>query len=45
MAGREDPTNERIITLLREVLRELKDLRARQERMATSLEKVTRTTR
>ncbi len=45
MADREDPTNERIVTLLREILRELKDLRVRQERIETSLEKVARTTR
>jgi hypothetical protein len=45
MAGREDPTNERIVTLLREILRELKDLRVRQDRMETSLEKVAKTTR
>ena len=45
MAGREDPTNERIVTLLREILQELKDLRVRQERIETGLEKVARTTR
>jgi hypothetical protein len=45
MAGREGPTNERIVTLLREILQEMKDLRVRQERIETSLEKVARTTR
>jgi len=45
MAGREGPTNERIVTLLREILQELKDLRVRQERIETSLEKAVKTTR
>jgi len=45
MAGREGPTNERIVTLLREILQELKDLRVRQERIETSLEKAAKTTR
>jgi hypothetical protein len=44
MAGREDPTNERIVALLREILRELKDLKVRQQRLETSLGKAARAT-
>ena len=45
MAGRENPTNERVVTLLREILRELKDLGVRQERIETNLAKLAKTTR
>jgi hypothetical protein len=45
VAGREDPTNERVVALLREILRELKALAARQERVEANLAKLTRTTR
>ena len=45
MAGRENPTNERVVTLLREILRELKDLGVRPERLATNLAKLAKTTR
>jgi hypothetical protein len=45
MAGRETPTNERIVTLLREILRELKNLGVRQDRIETNLAKLARTTR
>ena len=45
MAGRENPTNERVVTLLREILRELKDLGVRQERIETNLAKLAETTR
>jgi hypothetical protein len=45
MAGRERPTNERVVALLREILRELKALAVRQERVETNIAKLARTTR
>jgi hypothetical protein len=45
MAGRETPTNDRIVALLQDVLRELKELQARQSRIETSLAKLMETTR
>ena len=45
MAGHENPTNERVVTLLREILQELKDLGVRQERIETNLAKLAKTTR
>lgn len=45
MAGRETPTNDRIVALLQDVLRELEELQARQSRIETSLAKLTETTR
>jgi hypothetical protein len=45
MASRETPTNERIVALLQEILRGLKDLGARQKRIETDLAKLARTTR
>jgi hypothetical protein len=40
MPGRETPTNDRIVALLRDVLRELKELSVRQEQIATDLERI-----
>ncbi len=40
MTGRETPTNERIVALLQEVLRELKELGVRQTRIETNLTKL-----
>ena len=45
MAGRETPTNERIVGLLQQVLRELKDLAVRQERIEANLAELTKATR
>lgn len=45
MAGRENPTNERVVDLLREILREVKILRARQERIETKLASLAKPTR
>ncbi len=45
MAGRETPTNDRIVALLQDVLKELKDVKARQTRIETSLAKLTKATR
>lgn len=45
MAGRETPTNDRIVALLQDVLRELKELEVRQKRIETNLAKIAKTTR
>ncbi|MGE5227213.1 MAG: hypothetical protein ACM3OO_10105 [Planctomycetaceae bacterium] len=45
MAGRETPTNDRIVALLHDVLREVKELAVRQERIETNLAKLAKTTR
>ena len=45
MPGRETPTNERIVALLQEILRELKALDARQERVEGTLEELERSMR
>ena len=45
MAGRETPTNDRIVALLQDVLREVKELAVRQERIETNLAKLAKTTR
>lgn len=45
VASRETPTNDRIVALLHDVLRELKELAVRQERIETSLATIAKTTR
>lgn len=45
MAGREIPTNDRIVALLQDLLREVKGLADRQKRIETNLAKIARTTR
>ncbi len=45
MAGRETPTNDRIVALLHDVLRELKELGVRQQRIETDLAKIAKATR
>lgn len=45
MAGRETPTNDRIVALLQDVLRELKELGVRQKRLETNLARISKTTR
>ena len=37
MPGREGPTNERIVTLLRQILDEVKDLKVRQQNLERQL--------
>jgi hypothetical protein len=45
VAGREGPTNERIVTLLQKVLDEVKDLRIRQQQLERQLVRLTKATR
>jgi hypothetical protein len=45
MAGRETPTNDRIVALLQDVLRGLSELEVRQKRIEASLERIAKTTR
>jgi hypothetical protein len=45
MPGRETPTNDRIVALLQQVLRELKQLEVRQDRIETNLAKIAKVTR
>jgi hypothetical protein len=40
MAGRENPTNEHVVALLQQVLREVKDLGVRQKRIEANLAKL-----
>ena len=42
MAGRETPTNDRIVALLQDVLREVKALSVRQKAIETNLAKPSR---
>jgi hypothetical protein len=45
MAGRETRTNDRIVALLQDVLRGLKEFEVRQKRIETSLARIAKTTR
>jgi hypothetical protein len=45
MAARETPTNDRIVALLQDVLRELKALGVRQQRIEANLTRIAKTTR
>lgn len=45
MTGREGPTNERIVTLLRQLLDEVKDLKVRQQRLERQLASLAKTPR
>ena len=45
MAGRETPTNDRIVALLQDVLRELKELAVRQKAIETNLARLAKTAR
>ena len=45
MAGRESPTNERVVVLLQQILEELKELRLRQGRIEANLAKLTKAPR
>lgn len=45
MAGRESPTNERVVALLQQILEELKELRLRQGRIEVSVAKLAKAPR
>jgi hypothetical protein len=45
MTGREGPTNERIVTLLRQVLDEVKDIKVRQQDLERQLTKMAKAPR
>jgi hypothetical protein len=45
MAGRETPTNDRIVALLQDVLREVKALAVRQKAIETNLAKLAKPAR
>jgi hypothetical protein len=45
MAGRETPTIDRIVAMLQDILRELKELGVRQKRLETNLARIPKATR